>query len=256
MPAVCDADPMEPRLAAAVMDNARWCDLVCAANGISGRFDQDAWVSSSRTPSMYPDAVTLTAEVSVEGLLSRIDATAGCSIKDSFATLDLADAGFEVLFEAEWIARDGTRPRGRGSLRWERVTRPADLRSWALDHGGGSTFSSALLDEATVAILSGHDRGGRRRAGAIATEGETAVGISNVFITGAERGDDVAAFGHAFAGAAAAIGGRYPGRPIVGYLAGARLAVAAAAGFEAIGPLRVWLRGGELAGSSAILPPA
>ena len=244
---------MDPRLAAAVIDNARWCHLVCAANGVTGRFDEDAWVSARP---MYPDAVTLTADASGPALLTRIDSTAGCSIKDSFATLDLAPHGFEVLFDAAWIARDGTRIRGRGPLRWERLTRPAELRSWALDHGGGATFSSSLLEEASVAILSGLDRGGRRRAGAIATGGAAAVGISNVFVTGAEPVDDAAAFGQAFAGATAAIGGRYPGRPIVGYLAGERLAAAQATGFEPIGPLRVWLRSGGHAGSSAILPPA
>jgi hypothetical protein len=234
---------MDAHLAAAVIDNARWCHLVCATNGIAGRFDEDAWVSSRRTPEMYPDAVTLVADASGAAVLARVDASAGCSIKDSFATLDLAAAGFEVLFDAEWIASDGTRLRGRGPLRWERVARPADLRSWALDHGAGSTFTSALLDEPSVTILSGHDRGGRRRAGAIATEGDTVVGISNVFVTGAREDGDAAAFGSAFAGAAAAIGARYPGRPIVGYLAGPRLEAAQAAGFEAIGPLRVWLRG-------------
>lgn len=235
---------MDSRLAAAVIDNARWCHLVCATNGIAGRFDEDAWVSARRTPPMYPDAVTLVVEASGDAVLSRVDAMPGCSIKDSFATLDLTAAGFEVLFDASWIASDGTRPRGRGPLRWERMGRPADLRSWALDHGAGATFTPALLDEPSVTILSGMDRNGRRRAGAIATEGDEAIGISNVFVTGAEDDGDAAAFGPAFAGAAAAIGGRYPGRPIVGYLAGARLAAAQAAGFEPIGPLRVWLRGG------------
>ena len=245
---------MDARLAAAVMDNARWCHLVSAANGIPGRFDEDAWVSPRRTPPMYPDAVTLTVDASGPSLLARIDSSVGCSIKDSFASMDLAPAGFDVLFDAAWIASDGARLRGRGPLRWDRVTRPAELRSWALDHGGGSIFSPALLEEANVTILSAFDRGGRRRAGAIATEGDTAVGISNVFATGPGRVGDTAAFANAFTGAAAAIGGLYPGRPIVGYLAGERLAAAQSAGFEPIGPLRVWLRRGAPAGSSAILP--
>jgi len=243
-------------LAAAILDNARWCDLVAALNGVTGRFEADAWTCPKRPPPMYPDAVTLEPDASAERVLARIDASAGSSVKDSFATLDLTPYGYAVLFDAGWIARDATRVRGRGPLRWQRVTRPSELRSWATDHGGGSTFAAALLEEPAVAILSGLDRGGRRRAGAIATEGDTAVGISNVFVSGAGPIDDAAAFGQAFAGAAAAIGGRYPGRPIVGYLADDRLATAHAAGFEPIGPLRVWLRRGDRTGSSAILPPA
>lgn len=39
-------------------------------------------------------------------LVARIDtAAAGASVKDSFAGLDLTEAGFEVLFEARWIHR-------------------------------------------------------------------------------------------------------------------------------------------------------
>jgi hypothetical protein len=84
---------MDIRLKAAVLDNARWCHLVCASQGIVGRFDDDAWVSARRTPPMYPDAVTLTDDVASEALLARIDRTAGCSVKDSFSTLDLSAAG-------------------------------------------------------------------------------------------------------------------------------------------------------------------
>ena len=99
-PAVCDAGAVDPRIEAAVIDNARWCDLVCATHGIAGRFDEDAWVSARRTPPMYPDAVTLRDDGAVASLLARVDRTAGCSIKDSFATLDLTGAGFRVLFDA------------------------------------------------------------------------------------------------------------------------------------------------------------
>jgi hypothetical protein len=31
----------------------------------------------------------------------------GCSIKDSFASLDLTARGFRVLFDAQWIVRRG-----------------------------------------------------------------------------------------------------------------------------------------------------
>jgi hypothetical protein len=234
---------VDARLAAAVIDNARWCHLVCSTQGIAGRFDEDAWVSARRTPPFYPDAVTFTDDVSVDALLSRIDRTAGCSIKDSFSTLDVTAAGFHVLFDAQWIWRaQAPRPAG-DALRWERVERPDDLRAWSVEHGGGSTFSPALLDEPSVTILAGRDGGGRLAAGAVATEADEAVGISNVFAVGARDEDEgtASAFADAFAGATAAIVERFPGRPIVGYQSTDDLAAARAAKFETIGPLRIWL---------------
>jgi hypothetical protein len=169
-------------IAAAVSDNARWCHLVCATHGIPGRFDPDAWVSPRRTPPMYPDAVTLVADVGAEELLSRIDRGIGCSVKDSFATLDLAAAGFEVLFDAAWILRSAEPPRRPTELEWERVDRPDELVAWSLDHGAGSIISPALLEQPSVAILAGRDRTGRRMAGAIATEGDAAVGPLRIWL--------------------------------------------------------------------------
>lgn len=94
-----------------------------------------------------------------------------------------------------------------------------------------------------MTILAGFDLDGRRLAGAIATEGDAAVGVSNVFVTGAVRNEGVAtALMDAFAGATAAIVERFPDRPVVGYEAGAALAIALATGFQAVGPLRVWFR--------------
>jgi hypothetical protein len=230
------------RLAVAILDNAWWCDLVCATHGITGRFDEDAWVSARRTPPMYPDAVTLTDDVSTEALLSRVDRTAGCSIKDSFSTLDLTAAGFRVLFDAQWFWRPAAPPPVAGPLRWERVEQRHDLRTWAIEHGGGSTFSPALLDEPSVTILAARDGDGALMAGAVATEGDDAIGISNVF---AVDDDTALAFTEAFAGATATIAERFPDFAIVGYLSTDRLAAAEAAGFETTGPLRVWLLDGE-----------
>jgi hypothetical protein len=228
---------MDIRLKAAVLDNARWCHLVCASQGIVGRFDDDAWVSARRTPPMYPDAVTLTDDVASEALLARIDRTAGCSVKDSFSTLDLSAAGFGVLFDAQWFWRPAGLSPSNEELRWERVGRPDDLRAWSFDHGAGSTFSAALLEEPSVTILAARDRDGTLVAGGVATEADDAIGISNVFAAdGAEL-----TFTEAFAGASAAIADRFPDRPIVGYLSEDLLPAALAAGFEAIGPLRIWL---------------
>lgn len=80
-----------------VAENAQWCDLVCP-----GVFGARAWTSLARPPQYYPDAVTLTPDATAADVLPYVDGSPGCSVKDSFATLDLP--GFSVLFEATWIA--------------------------------------------------------------------------------------------------------------------------------------------------------
>ncbi len=90
--------------------NARWCDTVCRAHGFAGTFTRHVWKSARRTPPLYPDAVTLTPDVTVPEVLEGIETSPGCSVKDSFGRLDLSQAGFEVLVEAEWIARMAQAP--------------------------------------------------------------------------------------------------------------------------------------------------
>jgi len=99
----------------AALSNAEWCDAFCRTHGVNGLFDETVWTSAERTPRLYPDAVTLTAGCCVERLVSRVDASPGCSIKDSFADLDLATYGFEVFFAAEWLCQ--ARSRGQASRR-------------------------------------------------------------------------------------------------------------------------------------------
>jgi len=67
-------------------------------------------VSLDRTPPLHPDAVSLAAGVDPASLLDRVDAGPGCSVKDSFADVDLAPFGFRVLFEAAWQRRPAPDP--------------------------------------------------------------------------------------------------------------------------------------------------
>ena len=123
---------------------------------------------------------------------------------------------------------------------WLPLAGAEQLGIWAGAHAGGSTFRPGLLDDPTVAILARRGNDGRLTAGAVASVEDGAVGISNVFAVDGT-------FRDAFAGATAAIAGRFADRPIVGYLASPLTDAALAAGFEPIGPLRVWLRPAILA---------
>ena len=205
---------MDARTVLAVHDNAAWCDLVCRTHDIGTRTTAQAWTADSRTPVFYPDAVTLVPEPDVDDLLGRVDRSPGCSIKDSYASLDLASEGFRVLFEAEWIYRETAPAEPKG---WEPPRHPDDLRAF------GEALLPALLSEPDVAVRALY-AGGAVVAGVIAHRGERAVGISNAFPD--------------FATTAA-----FPGLPLVGYFSGAALAAAHRAGFVSVGPLRVWQNG-------------
>ncbi len=204
-------------------NNARWCDAVCRAQGIGTAFTDDVWIALRRSPPFYPDAVTLTPAATADEVLRDIDTSAGCSVKDSFATLDLAPYGFRVLFDAEWIRLDAP-PAPPGDPAWRAVRDPADFDRWET----GTVFRPALLHEPGVTFFLGTD------GGVIANRTGDVVGLSNLFTHGDPD--------RAWAAAVHAIAAHHPGRPIVGYESDDDLAAAHRAGFTPDGPLRVWMK--------------
>jgi hypothetical protein len=219
--------------AVAARSNADWCDLVCRTYGVETRFTDHSWVALRRTPPLYPDAVTLTGGARAGEVLRLVDSTPGCSVKDSFADLELAGDGLRVLFEAEWIYRaPSSVDRIEAGLPWVTVRTPEELRAWGAAHGGA--FHPELLDNPAVTILAVRD-GDRLAAGVIGHRTSAAVDVSNLFTTTADP-DRV------WASAVAALSAWAPGLPLVGYEGDESLADARSAGFTAVGPLRVWLR--------------
>ncbi|WP_314246301.1 hypothetical protein [Streptomyces sp. DSM 40907] len=223
----------------AALNNAAWCDAVCRAHGLVPRYEgEQVWFSARRTPPMYPDAVTLEPAVPAGSVLRGVDtASPGCSVKDSFADLDLTGAGFEVLFEAQWIHRPAGMPlpeaEGEAAgLEWSEVSGAAELAAWEAAFEGGESaegdglFRPALLGGGIV-FLAGR-AGGRIVAGAVVSTGGGVAGVSNLF-------------GAAWPGVLAAVRGRWPELDVVGYEHGEDLEAAVRGGFAPIGPLRVWL---------------
>lgn len=207
----------------AVRNNARWCDAVCRAHGLETAFTDDVWSVPRRSPPYYPDAVTLTAGATADQVLRDVDTSPGCSVKDSYAALDLSAHGFHVLFDAQWIRRDAAPPVTTAPA-WTAVRDPADFDRWEV----GAVFRPALLDEPGVTFLAGPD------GGVIANRTGAVVGLSNLVVHGDPD--------RAWAAAVAAIAGHHPGLPIVGYEQGDDLAAARRAGFTTTGPLRVWMK--------------
>jgi hypothetical protein len=222
---------------AAAKNNADWCDAFCRTHSVAGRFRADCWFSPVRTPPGYPDAVTLLPEISIEQVLSGIDTTEGCSVKDSFTDLDLAAAGFEPLFRAEWLVREPARTRAAAGRRWSALTTEEQLReweaAWAESAEGSGFFRRALLEDERIGVLAGHD-GDRIVAGAIANRSTTVIGLSNLFDTA----NDLES---AWVAAHAAATALWRDMPTVSYDSGVSLDAAHRAGFESIGELLVWL---------------
>ena len=233
--------PKELLVQATARNNAEWCATMSRSHGLAGEFGAQAWAAPARTPLYYPDAVTLVPSADQAELVARIDtAAAGASVKDSFADLDLVEAGFRVLFEAQWIHRPASAPTTSSDLAWTVVGTPDTLRAWALawDNGDGNAdlFRPALLDDPATFVLAGQSADGRLVAGAVASRSDQVVGISNVFAL--DGGPDAA-----WPVVLEATNELFPTLPVVGYARGDDLATAVRHGFEPVGPLRVWLHG-------------
>lgn len=246
---------MAERALVGARNNAEWCDAMCRAHAVPGGFGARAWTSARRTPLLYPDAVTLTRDARADDVLGTVDtASAGCSVKDSFAALDLTAAGFDVLFEAQWLHRPGDLPAPAAppETEWKQVTSPAGLTEWAAAWDGGQglagLFRPELLSDPAVTFLAAHSRSGTRQgrivAGAVVNLGAGAAGVSNLFAVD----DDLDG---AWAGCLGAVARRWPGTPVVGYEHGDDLDAAIRQGCAPAGPLRVWLASGPAADHAA-----
>jgi hypothetical protein len=223
--------------ALAAYNNAIWCDTVCRAHDCPGEFHETLWFTRLGTPRFYPDAVTTAgaeaAPVQMEAIASLIRTTRKRQwfVKDSFQSLHLNSLGFEPLFDAEWVALSGARPDVKHNLPEYRstiVTGKAGLIAWEQSWVGEEVnaaaiseprvFMPGLLADTNVVFVSFQGEGG-------------IVGLSNLF---GSRIDLV------YRSLTAVAGEIFPGLPLVGYEHGKELAAAKLAGFETVGPLRIW----------------
>ena len=177
-------------------------------------------------PRFYPNVVTLAHdEAAIAEQRSTIDILAKSNlpgrwaVKDSFNKLDLARAGFDVLFEAAWI----------------RSEMPATDASTDIDWRRESEGKGLPIDDPNFALFTGR-RGFRVVAGGMLYRSDGVVGLSNVV---AEAADAVAVWRSLILLSAQT----FPRLPLVGYELGGELAAALDAGFEIGDPLRIWVQG-------------
>lgn len=235
-------------LNAAVANNASWCDAVCRSHGYPGTFSPRLWSSTGHRVRFYPNAITLRPEVTAPEVLAAPVPSQPLAVKDSFARLDLAPAGFRLLAEASWIAREHGphephEPHGQGppddGLSWDKVTSPEELGDWETAWAGGGSgdgpvFQPGLLSDPRCTVLACR-RGDAIIAGAIVYAADGVAGISNLFTAGLP-------LGWLWVRVQPAVAAIQPHLPVTGWEEGTSLEAARQAGFHTLGTLRVWAR--------------
>jgi hypothetical protein len=235
--------------ALAAHNNAMWCDAVCRAHDRPGEFHEALWLTRLGTPRFYPDAVTTAGVEAAPAQLEAIADLIGSNrrrewfVKDSFRCLHLESLGFEPLFDAEWIAMSGARPDVGHHQPGDRatiVTDEAGLSAWERSWAGEDAKAAAiplprvfmprLLAEDGIVFVSLQGEDGSA-GGGILNRGADVVGLSNLFGSQMDR---------VWRSLIAMAGETFPGLPLVGYEHGHDLAAAKLAGFETMGPLRIW----------------
>ena len=225
---------MDLRLRSAVDASVGWYEDLCALHRVGSILADGLWSALDAPPPLHSDAVVVEPEVTAEQVLARLDGRERCGVKDSFATVDLAGEGMELLFSATWIHREAEPGRRRAvPAGWVAVTDPDQLSEWTGQHDTRDVLLPPLLRRAHFRILARYVDD-RIVAGAVARLGSGAVDVSNVYAVSGHRVD--------WAELAEVVGTFFPGRPLVGYERGDALAAAQDGGFSPLGELRVWVR--------------
>lgn len=165
------------------------------------------------------DVAARAEQLSTIDILSQSNLPGRWAVKDSFNTLDLSRAGFEVLLDASWI----------------RCVMPVDGPPSGIDWQRETQSQATLpFDDPKFVMFTGR-RGFRIVAGGMLYCADGVVGLSNVV---AEAADASAVWRSLILLASKT----FPRLPLVGYESGDELAAALDAGFEIGDPLRIWVK--------------
>jgi hypothetical protein len=223
-------------------NNADLYQAVFRAHNIADTRTPEAWSSSANAPPYYSNFVALSeasgTELSKQISKLKRELTPPFSVKDSFAKLEIAKLGFSILFEATWISRSVHRVVSNLPIQWKRVSSESDFARWQNAWQQSSpteerVFIPKMLADPQLAFFAREDDG-VFTAGCLANQSTDAIGLSNVFY--AESNSDC------FKQSAACLDTISMGLPIVGYENGEALKLAIAAGFQEVGPLRIWIK--------------
>jgi hypothetical protein len=222
---------ISPALRAAVDASLSWYDALCALHGVPCGIEDDVWCAQAPPPPLHSTAKTVEPTARPDRALAAVVGEG--SIADSFGAFDLTGEGYRLLFEAQWIHRPAPAVVSRRlPSGWQIVRTESELHAWTSHHDTQAVLLPGLLQRSAFRVI-GNRHEGDYVAGAVLHLGTGVVDISNVWAI--SDGVD-------WTELVDAAGALFPGRALVGYEYGADLEHASAAGFDTLGPQRVWLR--------------
>lgn len=229
---------VDPRLRRALDASLGWYEDIFALHGAETAIVDGVWRSAGPPPALHSDVVIVERNATTAALKEALAGRASWGYKDSFATLPPPGRSVELLFEATWIHREApAEPRVlRQATAWRPLRTAEELARWNAGWDTTEVLVSGLMDMGHFAIL-GRFKADEIVAGAIARLGGGTVNLSNVHGVDGRTVD--------WEELVVAAGAVFPGRELVGYERGVDFESAISAGFEPVGPLRVWIGQGD-----------
>jgi len=222
----------EQNLLSAVAESRSWYDDIFELHRIAVGSDGALWWAEGAPPRWHSAVKTLVPTNDPSAPLLRMNPHPHGTIADSFGLLDLAAQGFDLLFAATWLHHRGLAT-AAPTPQWNRVLDSDVMTRWNQHHDTSGVLPSDLWAHPRFTVLARHD-GEILTGGAILHDAGKVVGLSNTWSS-----DDIPVDPRELLELAAEI---HPGRAVVGYAWGAGLQTMLGAGFEPLGPHRVWIR--------------
>ncbi|HEV2797401.1 MAG TPA: hypothetical protein VGV65_07240 [Nocardioides sp.] len=224
----------DEHLGQAVDASRAWYQDIHALHGVSTVVRRGVWQSQGPPPPWHSGVMTLDRNVPVSEVLAAVVDRPSVGVADSFASLDLAEHGFTLLFEAHWLRLDTGRAPAASVVpdHWSRVTSSGQLATWSDLHDYAGVLTDAL-NHPRFEILARH-RGPEMIAGAVLHDAGDSIGLSNIWSLEDVAGD--------IASVLAIARTAHPGRPVTTYARGEELDILVGNGFQVLGPHRVWAR--------------
>jgi hypothetical protein len=223
---------VDPRLRAAVDTSLAWYADVFALHGIPTRVEDGVWWALEPPPPWHSDVKTTEPGVDVARVLAVQESGA---VADSFGDLDLTPHGFTVLIEATWVHHHPLdEPPAELPHGWTVVRDPGLLAEWNEAHDYAGVLVPAVLADPAFAVLARHVHGALV-GGAVVHRGDhrhAVVGLSNGWSADSWEIDHGELL--------EVVGALHPDAGVTDYAWGDDLEAMVAAGYEPLGPQRVW----------------